>query len=34
MRSWSFLVLVPLLAACQSRAPDPRGMERGRLFSP
>jgi uncharacterized protein YggE len=32
MRSWSFLVLVPLLAACQSRAPDPRGMERGETF--
>jgi hypothetical protein len=32
MRSWSVLILVPLVAACQGRAPDPRGMERGETF--
>lgn len=32
MRSWSVLILVPLLAACQGRAADPRGMERGETF--
>lgn len=32
MRSWSILILVPLVAACQAREPDPRGMERGETF--
>jgi uncharacterized protein YggE len=32
MRVWSVLILVPILAACGSRAADPRGMERGETF--
>ena len=32
MRGWSVLILVPMLAACGSRAADPRGMERGETF--
>lgn len=32
MRVWSVLILLPLLGACQARAPDPRGLERGETF--